>query len=431
MVIRIFSRFHARTTPRGRGMVLLLAIIFFFAIATGEGVLYRMSYFLTLVMVSSYVYLWLRLRGLEMQTKGKSYVVQVGDVLELHVYLRNESRLKTGWFEITLVSNMPGNVSGIATAVSARGQDQVEMHIPCQARGVYTIGPLLARTNDPLGLFRREIVQGNALNVVVQPAIVRLPGFKLPVAEQTGEESVQYRSQTRTPHVASVREYIRGDNLNQIHWLSTAKIGQLMSKEFDSAGSGDLWVVLDLEEKVHHSQGTESTDEYAVVVATSLVYLALGEERSVGLITYGDREYILPMGGGSGQMSTILETLTLCKTEGTDPLAKVLMRNIGQFGKSASLLVVTASAATEWVSILREVRNRGLNTVAVLVDPASFGGEQSLDEVVMELLNAGIPAYMVRKGDSLPYALSRPIMPDYLPVSENNGKPGQALAGRV
>ena len=430
-MIRIFSRFQARTTPRGRGMVLLLAVIFLFAIATGEGVLYRMSYFLTLVMVSSYVYLWLRLRGLEMQTKDKSYVVQVGDILEVNIYLRNESRLKTGWFEITLVSNMPGNVSGIATTVSASGQDQVEMHIPCQTRGVYTIGPLLARTNDPLGLFRREIVQGNALNVVVQPAIVSLPGFKLPVAEQTGEESVQYRSQTRTPHVASVREYIRGDNLNQIHWLSTAKIGQLMSKEFDSAGSGDVWVVLDLEEKVCQSQGTESTDEYAVAIATSLAYMALGEERSVGLITYGDHENILPMGGGSGQMSTILETLTLCKTEGTDPLAKVLVRNIGQFGKSASLLVVTSSAATEWVTILREVRNRGLSTVVVLVDPASFGGEQSLDEVVMELLNAGTPAYMVRKGDSLPYALSRPIMPDYLPVSENNGKPGQALAGRV
>jgi len=430
-VTAIFPRFHARITPRGRGMVLLLAIIFLFAIATGEGVLYRVSYFLTLVMVSSYVYLWVRLRGLDMHMQGRSYVVQVGDMLEVHVYLRNNSRLNTGWFEITLVSNMPANVSGIATAVSAGGQEQVEVHTLCQARGVYTVGPLLARTSDPLGLFRREIIRGNPVKVVVQPAIVALPCFKLPVAEQTGEESVQYRSQTRTPHVASVREYIRGDNLNQIHWLSTAKIGQLMCKEFDSAGSGDVWVVLDLEEKVHHSQGTESTDEYAVAIATSLVYLALGEERSVGLITYGDHEYILPLGGGTGQMSRILETLTLCKTEGNDPLAKVLMRNMGQFGKSASLLIVTSSTTTEWISILREVRNHGLNIVVVLVDPASFGGEQSLDEVVMELLNAGTPAYMVRKGDPLPYALSRPIMPDDLPVSKKNGKPEQTVASGV
>jgi len=431
MVTAIFSHFHARTTPRGRGAVLLLAIIFLFAIATGEGVLYRVSYFLTLVIGGSYVYLWLRLRGLDMQMQNKSYVVQVGGMLKAHVYLRNNSRLHTGWFEIMLMSNMPGNVSGIATAVSGGGQERLEMHTFCHARGVYTIGPLLARTSDPLGLFRREIIQGNPVEAVVQPAIVALPCFNLPVSEQSGEESAQYRSQTRTPHVATVREYIRGDKLNQIHWLSTAKIGQLMSKEFDAGGSGDVWVVLDLEEKIHRSQGMESTDEYAVAITTSLVYLALGGERSVGLITYGDHEYLLPLGGGTGQMFRVLETLTLCKTEGNDPLARVLMRNAGQFGKAASLLIVTSSTTTEWISILRELRNRGLNIVVVLVDPVSFGGEQSLDEVVMELVNVGIPAYIVRKGDPLPYALSRPIMPDDLPISKRNDKPKQMVASGV
>ena len=431
MVTAIFSRFYAQTTPRGRGMVFLLAIILLLAFATGEGVLYRVSYFLTLVIVGSYVFLRLRLRGLDMQMQNKSYVAQVGDMLKVHVYLRNNSRLQTGWLEIMLMSNMPGSVSGIATAVSDGGQERLEMHTFCHARGVYTIGPLLARTSDPLGLFRVEIIQGNPMKVVVQPPIVALPCFHLPVVERSGEESVQYRSQTRTPHVATVREYIRGDSLNQIHWLSTAKIGQLMSKEFDSGGGGDVWVVLDLEGKIHHSQGTERTDEYAVAITASLAYLALGEERSVGLITYGDHEYLLPLGGGTGQMSRVLETLTLSKTEGNDPLAKVLVKNAGQFGRSASLLIVTSSTAPEWISILRELRNRSLNIVVVLVDPAGFGGEQSLDEVVMELVSVGIPAYVVRKGDPLPYALSRPIIPDDLPMSKQNGKPEQILASEI
>jgi uncharacterized protein (DUF58 family) len=412
-------------------MVLLLAVIFLLAIATGEGVLYRVSYFLTLVTGGSYLYLWLRLRGLDIQMQDKSYVVQVGGMLKAHVYLRNNSRLQTGWLEIMLMSNMPGNVSTIATAVSNGGQERLEMHAFCHARGIYSIGPLLARTNDPLGLFRMEIIQGNPMKVVVQPPIITLPYFHLPVAEQSGEESVQYHSQTRTPNVATVREYIRGDSLNQIHWLSTAKIGQLMSKEFDSGGGGDVWVVLDLEGEVHCSQGTERTDEYAVAITTSLVYLALGEERSVGLITYGDHEYLLPLGGGSGQMSRVLETLTLSRTEGNEPLAKVLMRNAGQFGKSASLVIVTSSAATEWVLVLRELRSRGLNIAVVLVDPASFGGEQSLDEVVMELVSVGIPAYIVSKGDPLRYALSRPVIPDDLPMSKKNGKPEQMVASGI
>ncbi|MCJ7576137.1 MAG: DUF58 domain-containing protein [Dehalococcoidia bacterium] len=430
-IAAVFSRFYARTTSRGRGMMLLLAVTLILAIASGEGVLYSVSYFLTLVIVGSYVYLWPRLRHLDIRIQSKSHVVQVGDMLKVHVYLRNDSRLGTGWVEIMLTSDMPGSVLGIATAVSARGQERLEIHALCHARGVYTIGPLLARTSDPLGLFRVKITRGNPVKVMVQPPVVALPYFRLPLPERLGEESLQYRSPTRTPQVATVREYIHGDTLNQIHWLSTAKNGQLMSKEFDSGWGGDVWVVLDLERRIHRSQGTDRTDECAAAIAASLTHLILREEHSMGLIAYGDREYLLPLGGGAKQMSRVLETITLSKTEGDSPLAKVLMRNSGQFGTSVSLLVVTSSTATEWISILRELRCRSLNIAVVFVDPASFGGERSPDQAVMELVGAGIPAYVVHKGDALPYALSRPITPDDLLIFKQHGKPEQTRTCQV
>jgi uncharacterized protein (DUF58 family) len=408
-VAGVFPRFWGQTSTRGRGMIFLLAIVLLLAIATGQAVLYRVSYFLALIVVGSYVCVRLKLLGLEMQVQNKSYVVQVGDTLKEPVYVHNDSPLPTGWIEIMQMSNMPGSVTGIATALGAREHERLEIDTFCHVRGVYTIGPLVARTRDPLGLFEVQIEQGRPIKVMVQPPIVALPYFRLPVAERLGEESARYRSQTRTPHVATVREYIHGDNLNQIHWLSTAKTGQLMSKEFDSGGTGDVWVILDLQREIQHSQGTERTDEYAVAIAASLVHLALTEEHSVGFLAHGDNEYVLPLKGGSQQMSRVLETLTLSRTEGDDSLAAVLVENGRQFGRSASLLVVTSSTATEWVSVLRELRSRGPNIVVVLVDPTSFGGERALDEVVVKLASVGIPAYLVHKGDPLSYALSRPI----------------------
>lgn len=425
------SHLYDQTTPRGRGMLLLFAIVLLLAIATGEGILYRVSYFLILAIVSSYVYVRLRLRRLDMRMDNRFYVGQVGKILKGHVHLRNKSRLQTGWMEIVPMNNMPGGVVGIATAVSAGGQQQLETQTFCPARGVYTIGPLVARTSDPLGLFRVEVIQGNPMKVVVQPPVVSLPYFRLPVAELLGEESARSRSQTRTPHVSTVREYIYGDSLNQIHWLSTAKSGQLMAKEFDSGRGGDVWIVLDLERKTHLSEGMDRTDEYAVAIAASLTNLVLREEHSAGLIAYGDHEYLLPLGAGTKQMSTVLETLTLSKTEGDIPLASVLAKNRGQFGRSASLLVVTSSTTTAWTSILRELRCRSLNIVVVLVDPASFGGKRSLNEVVAELVSAGIPAYVVRRGDSLPYALSRPTTLHELLVFKHNDEAEQVLASTI
>lgn len=431
IITTIFTRFYAQITPRGRGIIVLLAFILLFAVATGEGVLYRLSYFLALGVAGSYAWAWLNLWRLDMRMQSKAYVVQVGDVLEGYVYVQNNSPLPTGWVEIVQMSDMPGYISSIATTIPARGRERLETRKFSHARGVYTIGPLVARSSDPLGLFRVQITQGDQVKVVVQPTIVTLPYFRLPMAERSGEESIQHRSQTRTPNVATVREYIHCDSLNRIHWPSTAKCGQLMSKEFDSGGGGDVWIVLDLERKIHQSQGTERTDEYAVAIAASLANLALVEERSVGLIAYGDQEYVLPLRSSTKQMSRVLETLTLSKTEGYQDLGGVLLQNAVQFGRSASLLVITSSVTTEWISILRELRYRGLNIVVVLVDPMSFGGEQSVDEVVMELVNVGIPAYIVRRGDPIPYALSQPITLYDLPLVEQPSKPELITASEM
>jgi uncharacterized protein (DUF58 family) len=204
-----------------------------------------------------------------------------------------------------------------------------------------------------------------------------------------------------------------------------------MSKEFDSGRGGDVWIVVDLDRKTHLSQGMERTDEYAVAIAASLTNLVLREEHSVGFIAYGDHEYLLPLGSGTKQMSGVLETLTLSKTEGDSPLATVLMKNRGRFARSASLLVVTSSTAADWISVLRELRYRSLNIVVVLVDPASFGGRQRLDEVVMKLVGAGIPAYAVRRGDSLAHALSRPMIVHELPVLEQYTMPEPARASQI
>jgi len=430
-ITSLFSGLYAQITPRGRGVVLLLAVTFLCAVVTDKDVVYRVAYFLALAVGGSYVYLRLRLRGLDMRMLDKSYVAQVGDTLKVQVYLRNNTRLQTGWVEIVPMTDIPGGVSGIATAIAARGQERLEIRTFCHARGHYTVGPLLARTADPLGLFCVETRQGDRARVVIHPPVMMLPYFRLPAAERAGEESTRYRSESQTPHVGTVREYIYGDSLSQIHWLSTAKSGQLMSKEFDSGRGSDVWVVLDLEQKIHYSRGTERTDEYAVAIAASLTDLVLKEERSVGLIAYGDREYVLPLGAGAKQMSTIVDMLTLSRTEGNTALAKVLVRNATQFGRSASLLVITSSAATEWMSVLRELRYRGLNVVVALVDPTGFGGKESLDEVAMGLVSAGIPVYVVHRGDNLPYALSRPIMPDDLLMFKQWSNAEQVLASQT
>lgn len=407
-------------------MMVLLAVVIFLAFASGEAVLYRLSYFLALVLVGSYAWTRLNLWRLDMWVEEQSSVAQVGDTLEGSIYVRNGSFLPVSWVEIVQVSDMPGDVCGGATQLPPRGWEAWRTERFCHARGVYTIGPLVARSSDPLGLFRIEKNQGDPIKVIIYPPVLELPYSRLPVAGLSGEERVLHRPQARTAQASTVREYSHNDSLSRIHWPSTAKWGQLMCKEFDSGGYGDVWVVLDLEREIQGSTGMEKTDEYAVGAAASLAHLALTEERSVGLIAYGDQEYVLPLGTGSKQMSRVLETLTVSRTEGDIPLSNVLCQNAVRFGRLASLLVVTSSTDVEWVAILQNLSYRGLRIMVVLVDPASFGGDESCYQVVTRLVSTGIPVYVIRRGDLLPLALSRPANPHDLHIFEQCS-PGELI----
>lgn len=427
LVRTALERFFAQTTRRAWVMTGVLAVVIFLAFATGEGVLYRVTYFLALVLVGGYAWAHLNLWRLHMRVEEQPSVAQVGDTLEGSIYVRNDSFLPVSWVEIVQVSDMPGHVCGGAAQLPSRGWEAWRTERGCYSRGVYTIGPLMARTSDPLGLFRIEKAEGVPIKVTIYPRVVELPYCRLPVAGLSGEEKVLRRPQTRTAQASTVREYSHNDSVSLIHWPSTAKWNQLMCKEFDSGGHGDVWIVLDLQRQVQESMETEKTDEYAVATAASLAHLALTEERSVGLIAYGDEEYLLSPGNGSKQMSGVLETLAISRTEGNVGLSDLLQQNAVRFGRLGSLLVVTSSTNLEWVTTLQRLSYSGLRIMVVLVDPASFGGDRSCYEVVMGLADAGIPAYIIRRGDLLPLALSRPMNPRDLHMFEQNSQ-GELIA---
>ena len=47
-----------------------------------------------------------------------------------------------------------------------------------------------------------------------------------------------------TEDFKGIRKYTEGDSLRHIHWLLTAKVGQLMVKEFTGGGKKEIWLIL-------------------------------------------------------------------------------------------------------------------------------------------------------------------------------------------
>ena len=396
----------------------LIVITLFTGLATGFGLFYRLIYILGLTAILAFLWNWLSILGLEVSVERRTKRARVGDDIEERITVWNRSSWPKSTLEVEDVTDMPGFSNGRVVSLSTKGFRSFRTLSPARKRGLYKLGPVRISNTDAFGLFRRDRLFGGQDEVVVFPRTYDLADFELPPGYLTGESTARRRSHDLTPHAASVREYAYGDSLSRIHWQSTARTGRLMSKEFELGMASDVWVLVDLHRDVQAGELDESTDEYAVSIAASLAQKYIQGQLPVGLLAYGDERYLLPADTGMGQYERIMEYLAMSKSEGTLPLADVLSSEEQLWGTHSSLVIITSSHRLDWTAAARELMRRRVRIAVVLIDGQSFGGLFETLSVVPELYDAGIAPFVVRMGDDIPVALSRPYTVDLAAEAE-------------
>ncbi|GBD11764.1 hypothetical protein HRbin23_01441 [bacterium HR23] len=386
----------------------LTGIALLFGLATGFPLFYRLAYAMALVLGIGLVWAWMGVRGLRVEVRRRATRVQVGEPLEERISVYNGWPLPKGWLEVRERSDLPRHGGGMAISLPARGFRSWRTVTTPTRRGLYRLGPVEVRASDPFGLFtfRRSFLAEETL--LVYPAVVPIPYFRVLAADLPGEGPLRQRSQALTPHAAAVREYAYGDSLARVHWLTTARLGRLMVKEFDQGLGGDLWILADMHKEVQAGQERDATDEWAATIAASVAHKYLDAELPVGLLAYGDRPAVVPPKRGAGHLLRILEELATVQAGGDTPLDQVLQQEGGRFSHMSSLVVITPSGDEAWPLALDPLLRRGVRVVAILLEPRSFGRGEGAEGVLERLGMLGVPTYRVHRGDLLAQALARP-----------------------
>jgi uncharacterized protein (DUF58 family) len=245
-------------------------------------------------------------------------------------------------------------------------------------RGLFTFGPVELRYGDPFGLFPRTMRVKGTRSVVVYPVIRPVGYLEALAPSAAGEEHIRGRVLDLPPNVTTIREHIPTDSVKRIHWPSSARLGRLMSRSFETREGGDAWIVLDLQKGVHVGNGPESTLEYGVSLAASLADAALRRGGAVGLISNDSLSTVIESGRGDQQRNRLFEHLTLAQADGTISLASLLESQRPELRARGGLVIVTPSTDQEWVKALLDLGIRGLKSLVVYLDPRGFGGKDSL-----------------------------------------------------
>lgn len=371
---------------------------------------------LTITLLGLYVtgYLWVRSQApvVNLQRARLSSTLVAGDELEEEFSLQNDGPLPILWAELKDESTVPGYAPGRVVACEPKGNNTWRPSSICDVRGVFRLGPHTLRLQDPFGLFEVTLRDDLSDALIIYPRVVELPPVKLPHGDAQGSDRRQRPMPGPLP-AATVTEYRPGDSLRYIHWPSTAHRGRLMVKDLELEPSGDIWLILDLDEHAHRGTGAGGTLEQAVIVTASLAAeLLLGRDhRTVGLQAYGpkadgDEEGLVYVTAslGQGHVWEILGALAPVQA-GSLGLGGLLERGRSGLSPRSTVVVVTPApldiAQATWVSDLVQLKASGVSASVVLVLAVDESAEIA-DDALRVLTNLDIPVTVIGALGELP-----------------------------
>ncbi|TMC50549.1 MAG: DUF58 domain-containing protein [Chloroflexi bacterium] len=381
-------------------LVAAVTVLAFFAGITGVHVAYTLAYALLFLLVLAWVWSRALARRVRVSRESPDGAYMVGEPFTERFSVHNHGLLPVAYCEVHDHARLPGYVPG--RACSLRGGDSVSWSARgvFQRRGLYSFGPLEARLGDPFGLFPRTLQVAPQNTVLVFPQVYPL-GELSPLASGSGSGDLRRgRPSDVPPDVSTVREYDPHDGMGRIHWASTARTGRLMSRTYDTRQSSDLMVVLDLEQGHHAGEAPESSLEYAVSLAASVCHAGLQRGQAVALVANDAAQTAIGAGRGEAQRLRALTYLATAVDDGNTPLAELLARYGEGWRGRGGIVVVTANPEHRWVEVLLGLGTRGRRHLAIVVDPASFGGRAGPVRIPAAWRLA-MDWWLVRRGDDL------------------------------
>lgn len=193
--------------------------------------------------------------------------VRVGRPARSNLTIRNTGRRRTSGgvaLERFGATSLPVEVPSLEPGESIT----VETALPTDQRGVFRVGPLDVTRADPFGLVRSGEPEEGVTNLWVHPLTHPLEPFPSGIARDLeGPESGEALEGGVTFH--TLRDYVRGDDLRQIHWRSSARAGKLMVRHNVDTHQPRSLVILDTRATSHSAESFEDAIRAAASIVTA------------------------------------------------------------------------------------------------------------------------------------------------------------------
>jgi uncharacterized protein (DUF58 family) len=386
--------------------IFVLLLIFTIALVQGDTLVWRLFALSIFIIGLSFFWIYLGKRSVSGRLKNNGQRYQAGHTFNIESVIDNNSVVPRPFVRVQIDTRLPMANNNVLVNLPSRGSYYFQSQVTRPRRGRYKIGPLVAELSDPFDILHIRHKLDDEEEILIYPETVDMPSFWVGYNASSGIGEDSWYNRGSGSVIFGIREYVPGDSRNRIHWPSTAHTGHLIVKEFDSDLSRKVWVMLDLSRAAQSGKGEESTEEYAIIIAASLLKKYAVSGFHVGLITQTEDYHFFQARPGQPNLWRLQEALAVFKATGKDPFNQIIARAQGHFDGSSVAVIITSLITDEVIEATAHTHKRGIPVALILVDAGSFGGKSPSPGHLARLQAMGISTYHVNKGDNISEVLN-------------------------
>lgn len=379
-------------------IMLIFAVLLTFLILVGGTMPYFIFYvflFTLLIPLFHCLIVFYKLKGSVQIPENSLYA---GDKITISFQVNNRSRFSIPYLEIknSISKELTGvDLPGIVTTLNPKGSFSHSDDYVLKRRGYYEFGKIEVIIRDVFGFYSFKKTIASEAFLLVYPEPIDITSFRITNIEQLGEILVEDQAFQDKSRMSSIRDFREGDSVKSIHWKVSAKVDELIVKEFDNSGDTHVVVFIDNYEKLYRYDVDRRLEDKVADIGFSIINYYLNQGIPVLFQSQAKGSLVEIEGKYRSDIKPFLEAFARFKGNGKINFSSFLKSRMNNIKKGATVIIITPNLDKSIGTLGILLRSSGLKPIFIVATD-NDNNTGSMDFMVEKgLREEGIPVYVL------------------------------------